>query len=461
MTPIRKKLLIIGAGPAGYTAALRAAHYGIDTALIDNHQPGGVCLNRGCIPTKTLLESTSLAAAVNSGVFGLQGKISADLTAIFQRKEQIVQKLSSGITSLLKARGVTLFCSSARFTGSKTVTLTDGQIIEAENILLALGAEPALPSIPGIELAKTSDDILSCNFEKYQQISIIGAGVIGIELATFFSQLGSKVTLLEGLPTILPSFPSDTVKYIGMALRRSGIKTILNTKVQSISQQENGNLLVYYEEKCKSAALDSELVIVCTGRRPRSIEGLEEYCGIHFDRGIPTNEQGETSSPGIYAAGDCVRGSIQLAHYASARAVAIINSLAGKPVHTNFDSVPSCIYTIPPAAKAGLSEKEALDSGHQIQIGKFNLGANGKSLISAEERGFVKVIFDSENEQLLGIELVAAQAPEMVGMLSILIAMKAKRSDLLRGIFPHPSVSEGIMEAIEDSQKQAIHVLYR
>ena len=150
-----------------------------------------------------------------------------------------------------------------------------------------------------------------------------------------------------------------------------------------------------------------------------------------------------------------------MAHYASARAVAIINSLAGKPVHTNFDSVPSCIYTIPPAAKAGLSEKEALDSGHQIQIGKFNLGANGKSLISAEERGFVKVIFDSENEQLLGIELVAAQAPEMVGMLSILIAMKAKRSDLLRGIFPHPSVSEGIMEAIEDSQKQAIHVLYR
>ena len=253
----------------------------------------------------------------------------------------------------------------------------------------------------------------------------------------------------------------DTVKYIGMALRRSGIKTILNTKVQSISQQENGNLLVYYEEKGKSAALDSELVIVCTGRRPRSIEGLEEYCGIHFDRGIPTNEQGETSSPGIYAAGDCVRGSIQLAHYASARAVAIINSLAGKPVHTNFDSVPSCIYTIPPAAKAGLSEKEALDSGHQIQIGKFNLGANGKSLISAEERGFIKVIFDSENEQLLGIELVAAQAPEMVGMLSILIAMKAKRSDLLRGIFPHPSVSEGIMEAIEDSQKQAIHVLYR
>ena len=460
MEVIQKELIIVGGGPAGYAAAIRAAHHGMDVALVEADKLGGACLNRGCIPTKALLESSRLFARVRSGAFGVKGDVQFFLDEVVGRKDQLVDKLNKGIGMLIQSNKVSYYNAIAAFTGEKTLKLSTGETLQGQKILLALGAAPVVPrSIEGIELAKTSDDVLAHRFGDYEKVVVIGGGVIGVELATFFSEIGSQVTILEGLPRILSPFSPDVTKYIGLALRRGGVKVTAGASVKKLVQQEQG-IGVVYTEKEKENTVSADLVIVCVGRAPRKIEGLE-LCGAEFDRGILTNADGQTKNPDIYAVGDCVRGSIQLAHYATARAVSVVDALAGKPGHTNLTCVPGCVYTNPPVAHVGLSEEEAQAAGREVETGKFNLGGNGKSLIAGEERGYVKVIFDKGTEQLLGVELVAAEAPEMIGGFTTLVAMGAKRGDILRSIYPHPSVSEGFFEAVEDSLKQALHVIYK
>ncbi len=464
MKTIKKELVIVGGGPAGYTAAIRAARNGMSVALVESENLGGACLNWGCIPTKTLLESSHLFSKVRSGEFGISGGLEAlnlDMEMVISRKNYLVQKLGQGIGSLLEANGVERYKATAAFTEDKTLTLTTGEQLHGQKILLALGAEPIWPqSIRKVELGVASDDILDHRFGSYATVAVVGGGVIGVEMATFFSDLGSRVTILEGLPRILSPFSEDVSKYVGMSLRRSGVKVVTQAQVESFSKQSGEKIEIAYKEKAKDLTLSVDLVIVCVGRKPRRMEGLE-LCGIEFDRGIVVDSQGRTGHPDIYAAGDCVRGATQLAHFATAQALSIVDSLAGKTVHTDLTCIPSCIYTTPPVAKVGLSEEEALAAGRVIELGRFNLGSNGKSLIAGEERGYIKVIFEKDTEILLGVEMVAGQAPEIIGPLGTLIAMKARRSDILKSVYPHPSVCEGFFEAVEDSMKQAIHVIYR
>lgn len=464
MELIKKELVIIGGGPAGYTAAIRAARNGLSVALVEADGLGGACLNRGCIPTKAILESSHLFARVRSNQFGIEGSLEGlelSLEAVFGRKEQLVQKLSQGIASLLEANGVTHYAATAAFTGEKTISLSTGERLQGEKILLALGAEPVLPqSIKGIELGKTSDDILARRFEGCKSVVVVGGGIIGVEMATFFSDAGSQVTILEGLPRILSPFSVDVSKYIGLNLRRGGVKVVTQAQVEAFRKLADGQTEVVYQEKGKEKALAVELVIVCVGRKPRSMEGLE-LSGVEFDRGIVTSQEGQTGHPDIYAAGDCVRGAIQLAHFATAQALGIVDRLVGKDSQTELSCIPSCVYTAPPVATVGLSEEAALAAGHELEPGRFNLGGNGKSLIAGEERGYMKAIFEKGTEILLGVELVAAEAPEMIGPLGTLVAMKARRTDILKSVYPHPSVSEGFYEAVEDSLGQAIHVIYK
>ncbi len=279
-------------------------------------------------------------------------------------------------------------------------------------------------------------------------------------MATFFSDAGSQVTILEGLPRILSPFSADVSKYIGLNLRRGGVKVVTQAQVEAFRKLADGQTEVVYQEKGKEKALAVELVIVCVGRKPRSMEGLE-LSGVEFDRGIVTSQEGQTGHPDIYAAGDCVRGAIQLAHFATAQALGIVDRLVGKDSQTELSCIPSCVYTAPPVATVGLSEEAALAAGHELEPGRFNLGGNGKSLIAGEERGYMKAIFEKGTEILLGVELVAAEAPEMIGPLGTLVAMKARRTDILKSVYPHPSVSEGFYEAVEDSLGQAIHVIYK
>lgn len=460
MEQVRKELVIVGGGPAGYAAALRAAHYGMDVALVEEDQVGGTCLNRGCIPTKALLESSHLFARARSGEFGIEGELKLNLDTVFSRKNRLVEKLNQGIGMLVKARKVAYYRAQAAFTGEKVLTLSTGEELVGEKILLALGAAPVVPrSIEGIQLAKTSDEILAQKIGAHSKVAVIGGGVIGVELATFFSEAGSQVTILEGLPRILSPFSPDVSKYIGLALRRGGVKVVAQATVKALRQQGN-EIEVAYSEKGKENTLSVELVIVCVGRAPRRMEGLE-LCGIEFSRGIVTHEGGQTAHPDIYAVGDCAQGSIQLAHYATAQALRVVDLLAGKPSRGSLDCVPACVYTTPPVAKVGLSEEEALAAGREVEVGKFNLGGNGKSLIAGEERGYVKVIFEKGTELFLGVELVASDAPEIVGGLSTLVALGVRRSDILKSIYPHPSVCEGFFEAVEDSQKEALHVIYK
>lgn len=465
MKTIKKELVIVGGGPAGYAAAVRAARNGMSVALVESENLGGACLNWGCIPTKTLLESSHLFSRVCSGEFGITGGLETlklDMEMVVGRKDHLVQKLSQGIGALLEANGVERYKATAAFTGDKTLTLTTGEKLQGQKILLALGAEPVFPqSIRGVDLGLSSEDILAHRFGSYATVAVVGGGVIGVEMATFFSDLGSQVTILEGLPRILSPFSEDVSKYVGMSLRRSGVKVVTQAQVE-VFQREDGNKVgvVYKDSKAKDQTLSVDLVIVCVGRKPRRMEGLE-LCGIQFDRGIVVDSQGRTGHPDIYAAGDCVRGAIQLAHFATAQALSVVDNLAGKTVHTDLSCIPSCVYTAPPVAKVGLSEEEALAAGRVLEMGRFNLGGNGKSLIAGEERGYMKVIFEKGTEILLGVELVSGQAPEIIGPLGTLVAMKARRSDILKSVYPHPSVSEGFFEAVEDSIKQAIHVIYR
>lgn len=465
METIQKELVIVGGGSAGYAAALRAARQGMDVALVDAGGLGGACLNRGCIPTKALLESSHLFERVRSGVFGITGETVLNMDAVFARKDQLVGKLSQGIASLLQAGKVAYFHATAKFVGDKCLALSSGEQLYGEKILLAVGAKPVLPrSIQGIELAKTSDDVLAHRFESCKRVAVIGGGVIGVELATFFSEAGSAVTILEGLPRILSPFSVDVTKYIGLALRRSGVKVVVNANITRLekagSPDDKDAVNLFYDEKGKEKTLTADLVLVCVGRCPVGIEGMESN-RIVFDRGIVTDATCQTAHPEIFAVGDCAKGSIQLAHFATAQALSIVDRLAGKPVHTQLTCLPACVYTTPPVAKVGLSEAEAKAAGKELEVGKFNLGGNGKSLIAGEERGYVKVAFEKGSEILLGIEMVAAEAPEIIGGLSTLVAMGVRRSDILKSIYPHPSVCEAFFEAVEDSHQQAIHVLYR
>ena len=459
-------MIIIGGGPAGYAAALRAVRRGMKVTLIDaDNGLGGTCMNRGCIPTKALLESSYLYARAKSGQFGVNGDVTLDMDAVFRRKDDIVAKMNKGIGTLVFAGKIDYRVAKAKLLSDTQVEISTGEVLEDETIVLAVGSHPVVPrAIKGIELAKTSDEILSRQFGKYTRVAVIGGGVIGVELATFFSQVGSSVTILEGLPRLLAPFPADVMKYLGLSMRKSGIKMVTNAMVTSLEKSGNADLpdeiAVSYTEKEKENRLLVDLVIVCVGRAANTIEGLDA-CGVAFDRGIVTDAECKTGNPHIYAVGDCAKGNIQLAHFATAQAVGLVDRLAGYATHADLKTVPACVYTNPPVAKVGLSQEEAAAAGFEVEIGRFMTGANGKSVIAGEDRGYVKVVFDKTNDILLGIEMVAAEAPEIIGGLSTLVAMKAKRTDILASIYPHPSVCEAFFEAVEDSLRLSIHTVYR
>jgi len=466
MTAIHKTLVIVGGGPAGYAGAIRASQLGLDVALIEEDRLGGSCLNRGCIPTKALLESAHLFAKAKTTEFGLTGEFGIDLNSIFERKDKLVERLQKGIRSLIDANKIAFFNAKAGFVGPNELQLSDGTRIIADRIILAVGAEPVMPPIEGIENSLSSNEVLEHRFGDVKSVAIVGAGVIGAEFATFFSSMGCEVTLLDNMPRILSVLPSDVSKYVGLNLRRSGVKLCTGVSVKAFRKADNG-MEVLYLEKDKEKSIVADLVLTCVGRRALKVPGMEQF-GIEYSRGIVVDANNRTQNPAVYAVGDCAAGSIQLAHYATASALKTVQYISEelKGIATSQPTVkkeiiPSCVYTFPPVAKVGIGEDEAIAQGRKIRIGKFNLGGNGKSLIASEERGYVKVLFDAESEILLGVEMVASEAPEMIGGLGTLVSMGAKRSDILASVYPHPSVCEGFFEAVEDSLKEAIHVIYK
>lgn len=446
-------LIVIGAGPGGYTAALKAADCGQSVAIVEERDVGGTCLNRGCIPTKAMLHvSDAVREASALGAWGVEtGEVRVDFEALNRKKDEVVARLRSGVEGLFRSKKVDLLRGTGSIAGAGVVTV-NGETYGAGNILIATGSVPARPPIPGLENAVTSDDLLDSGGQRklYESMVIIGGGVIGVELASVYSALGCRVTVLEAMDRILPNMDREICQNLTMILKKRGVQVQAGAMVSAVEKSSDGSLTVHYT--CKDRPMDArgEAVLCAIGRRANT-EGLfADGFSLEMDRArIVTNERYETSVPGIYAIGD-VTSRVQLAHVASAQGAACAGSLAGRPVPTDPSLVPSCIYTSPEIASVGITADEAKTSGRDVKVGKALMSANGKTVIAGGERGFIKIVADARTGVILGAQLMCERATDMLSQFTAAILNQTTAKDMARAVRPHPTFDEAIGDALED-----------
>lgn len=447
-------LIVIGGGPGGYTGAIRAAKLGMKTALVEERDLGGTCLNRGCIPTKVLLHSGELYASRGEWAeLGIKAEnVGFDEEALYRRKNGIVENLRNGVKQLVKANKIDLYEARGTITGEHTVRVGEEEL-ETEYILIATGSSPAgfdptrRPPIEGMQYAFSSDDVLSGCLEG-KEIAVIGGGVIGVEFTDYLSNVGRNVTLIEPMERLLMMLSKETSVQVASILKKKGVKVLTGTKVTEITSER----VVKYASEKGEGEQKFDAVIVAIGRTA-NIKNLGlETVGIACERKIEVDDNMYTGVAGIYACGDAI-GRIQLAHFAAASAITAVESMLKKPHTMNLSVVPSCIYTSPEIALVGKRESEV----ENAKVGKFLMAANGKSQIEGLPRGFVKVVAD-ENETIVGAELFCVRATDMAGELALAIARGMKLHEAASVIHPHPTVMESVGEAYEDIEGLATHM---
>lgn len=450
------QLLIIGAGPGGYVAALHAAKRGLKTAVIENREVGGTCLNRGCIPTKTLLHSSEIIAGINGGEkFGVGAeRVHFDMSAIFARKREVSAKLSGGIEGMFKAAKVDLLRGTGTVTGSGTVKFVgeEGEkVITAERILLATGSVPARPPIPGLDLpgVLTSDELLEGCDHLYDSLIIIGGGVIGVEFATFYADLGCKVTIIEGLDRLLPNMDRELGQNLSMILKKHGVDVYTNSLVANV-EKDGDALKVNFTNKDKALSVSGEAVLCAIGRRPYT-EGLfADGVSVEMNgRSIRVDENYETSLPGVYAIGD-VSSKIQLAHVASAQGTDCVERMVGGKGMIDLSAVPSCIYCVPEIACVGITADEAKAAGCEVVSGKYVMFSNGKTVIRDGDRAFMKVVADKATHVIVGAQFMCEHATDMISEMATAIVNGLTVEQMLKVLRPHPTFEEGVHDALED-----------
>ena len=449
------QLIVIGAGPGGYEAALRAAKLGLKTAVVEKREAGGTCLNRGCIPTKTLLHSSQVYHDAKHGAhIGVHTEdISANIEEIFAYKREISQKLSSGIESLFKTAKVDFLRGTALIAAPGTVRVTDAEgntkDYTCDDIMIATGSVPARPPIPGLELAMTSDELLEGSDHLYRSIVIIGGGVIGIEFATFYADLGCEVTVIEGMDRLLPNMDKELGQNLALILKKQGVKVFTNAMVQSV-EKSGEDIAVNFTCKEKNETVAGEAVLCAIGRRPYCDGLFAEGLSVEMNRrSIAVNEHYETSIPHIYAIGD-VSAKIQLAHVATAQGIACVDMLCGKENHTSMSVVPSCIYCRPEIAVVGMTEAEAKEAGIPVKVGKHVMFDNAKTLIADPGRCFMKFVANAETRELLGAQLMCEHSSDMIGGVSQALANHMTVEQFKLAIRPHPSFEEAMTAALEE-----------
>lgn len=445
---------IIGGGPGGYVAAIRAAQKGLSTLLFEKEKLGGVCLNKGCIPTKALLKSAAIySSAKNSKKYGiLCENISFDWSEVMNNKNGIVDTLVGGVDLLIQANKIELVHGEATFVDHETIS-ANGNVYRAKNMIIATGSEPILPPIEGIQnkIVITSDQLLALPALP-KNLVIVGGGVIGIEFAYLLRTFGVQVTIIEMLDSILFNADADVIKAVTKDLKKIGMTIIESAKVKQIQDTS-----VIYEKDGKTFEVEADRVLISTGRKPSINASMLEHLGIEHNRGmIQTNEKMETSLPGVYAIGD-VNGKSMLAHTASEEGIVAVESICGEEKKMDYKRIPQCIYMDTEIAWVGLTEQEARKEQVELQIGIFPMAANGKSLIEGKTTGFIKILADKKYGQVLGAHLYCAHATDMIG--EVVLAMEAECciEDIAGCIHAHPTVSEGIMEAANAVFGQAIH----
>jgi len=459
-------LAVIGSGPGGYVAAIRANQLGLKTVVVEKAELGGICLNWGCIPTKALLHSATLYNQIkHAGDFGVRvQEATVDLAKMVKHSRATAHRRSKGIEFLFRKNNVTVLRGRAALAGPGriTVTTTEGkeELLEAKNILIATGARPR--TLPGVEF--DGQQIITSREAMVQEqlpesMIIIGAGAIGVEFAYFYASLGVRITLVEMLPQILPIEDAEVAEVVAKAFKKLGVTILTRTRVERVSKTKTGVQIAISNQKGEQI-LQAAQTLVAIGVIG-NVENLGlEALGVKTEKGfIPVDRRTfQTNVASVYAIGDVI-GAPWLAHVASAEGIAAVEHLAGKnPTAIDYDSIPGCTYCQPQVASFGLTEQKAKEKGVEVKIGRFPFRANGKSLAMGESEGFVKLIFDARYGELLGGHIVGAEATELLAELGVAKTLETTAEEIIQTIHAHPTISECIKEAAEDAFGKAIHV---
>ena len=455
---------IIGGGPGGYVAAIKAAQLGGSVCLIEKGEWGGTCLNRGCIPTKTLFAVANLATQVQeASEFGvhISGETTIDYPQVLAHKTAVIQQLTGGIAQLLKANGVDTFNGTATLTDKNAIHVSkfDGttEQLHAKNIIIATGSEPAEPPIFEIDENQvlTTTGILNLTALP-ESLLIVGGGVSGCEFAAIFNALGCKVTVLELLPTLLATEDVQVIRHIQLFMKRKGITIHTGAKLTHVKKSD-----VSVTATLESGEeFTAEKMLVSIGRRYNT-EGIGlERVGVCTDGGkIIVGTRMQTNIPGIYAVGD-VASRYLLAHVASAEGKIAAQNCLGTPVEMDYQVIPWCVFTLPEIGHVGMTEKEATDEGYEVKIGRFPYAANGKALGLRETDGFVKTVADADSGDILGVHIVGAQASTLIHEAAVAVRLGASAADIAHTVHAHPTLSEMVMESAEAAYDRAIHSLH-
>lgn len=452
-------VLVIGAGPGGYVAALRAAKNGASAAIVEKGSFGGTCLNIGCIPTKTLIAGVeTLRKAKHAAEFGVKisGKVEADWDAMLARKGQVVETLRGGIGALLKAAGVTVFKGSASFTGRRTVKVSgaDEAQIEAKSVIVATGSEALVPGfIPRSERVLTSTELLSIPAIP-KSLLVLGGGVIGCEFACLFAELGTKVTVVEMMDSILPLIDKELGRSLAVQMKKAGIEILTGKPLQDIKAGKKE-----VSGKVGDAEVSAEYLLVSIGRKAVNESLNLAAAGVKTtERGwIEADAQCRTNAPGVFAIGDAT-GKWQLAHAASAMGVVAADVATGKRNEFKSDFIPGCIFTAPEIGTVGMSEEQCAAKGIETRVGKFPFAALGKALAINESFGFCKIVADAKTDQILGVHIIGPHATDLVAEASPALNLEITARELGKAIHAHPTLGEAMMEAAHAVHGESAHI---
>lgn len=458
-------VVVLGAGPGGYVSAIRAAQLGAKTAIIEKNKVGGTCLNVGCIPTKALMKNVEILHYIDAGKkrgIKVKGELELDYAKAVKAKDKAVKQLVNGVTGLLGSNEITMYQGMGTVKAGNKIEVAaengDVETIEYGKLILATGSSPKMPPIPGADLegVMTSEGFLSIT-EVPEKLVVIGAGVIGCELATVFKAYGSQITMVEMMDKPVAILDSDVANYMEGILTQQGIDLKLGKQVKSIARNDAGSLDVTIADKDgNEEVVSGDKVLISIGRGP-NVAGLDEL-GLETERGyVVVNDKLETSAKDVYAIGD-VTGKKLLAHVASEMGVVAAENAMGASKAMDLSIVPSCLYTIPEVGCVGMSEKEAKDAGYDVICGKFPLVACGKAVATGDTEGMFKIVADKKTRKVLGAHLVGKSATELVAEMAAYMKMNATVDDVVDTIHAHPTISESIAEAARDIDNCTIHM---
>lgn len=461
-------VIVIGSGPGGYVAAIRCAQLGFKTAIIEKFKKlGGTCLHVGCIPTKAMLHSADiLEKAKKASKFGIKiGDIELDYAGVSRRKDQVVNKMAGGIDYLMKKNKITRFRGHGRIAGKGQVSVTaaDGAVTQLKTryTMIATGSIPRdIPAFPvDHKTIMNSDSIIMHLDHAPKTMAVIGAGAVGTEFASVFQRFGTQVTLIEMVDRILPIEDEDISKEAQKIIKKSGMDIWTGTKVEKVTKTASGVTVEAVDSKGKKKVVEAEILLSAIGRAPVTDDIGLEHTNIKTERGyIPVDPTMRTTEPGVYAIGDVIN-TPWLAHVASAEGILAAEHMAGKEVRPiNYERVPNCTYCAPEVASVGLTEKAAKERGYDVKVGKFPFSALGKATILDEGHGMVKIVSETKYDEVLGIHIVGPHATDLIAEGVAVLELETTTEFMGQIMHPHPTVSEGIMEAVHAALGHAIHI---